>query len=61
MDQKLEELEQGIIQAEEIKRQFVRDYPNGTGSKEERMRLYNDVERARKALREYKRLNPHLT
>lgn len=60
MDQKLEELEQAIVEAEEAKRQFVRDNPNGTGNKEDRMRLYNDVERARRALRDYKRMNPHL-
>ncbi|HET8904991.1 hypothetical protein [Saccharospirillum alexandrii] len=60
MDQKLEELEQAIVEAEEAKRQFVRENPNGTGSKDDRMRLYNDVERARKALRDYKRMNPHL-
>lgn len=61
MDQKLEELEQAIIVAEEAKRQFVKENPNGTGDKKERMRLYNEVERARKALREYKRMNPHLS
>jgi hypothetical protein len=60
MDKKLEELEQAIVEAEEAKRQFVRDNPNGTGNKEDRMRLYNDVERARRALRDYKRMNPHL-
>lgn len=60
MDQKLEELEQAIIEAEEAKRQFVKENPNGTGDKKERMRLYNEVERARKALRDYKRMNPHL-
>ncbi len=60
MDEKLEELERAIVEAEEAKRQFVKDNPNGTGDKKERMRLYNEVERARKALREYKRLNPHL-
>lgn len=60
MDEKLQELEQAIIEAEEAKRQFVKENPNGTGDKKERMRLYNEVERARKALREYKRMNPHL-
>jgi len=60
MDEKLQELEQAIVEAEEAKRQFVKENPNGTGDKQERMRLYNDVERARKALREYKRMNPHL-
>lgn len=60
MDQKLQELEQAIVDAEEAKRQFVQENPNGSGDKTERMRLYNKVERARKELREYKRLNPHL-
>ena len=60
MDEKLQELEQAIVEAEEAKRQFVKENPNGTGDKQERMRLYNEVERARKALREYKRMNPHL-
>ncbi len=60
MDEKLQKLEQAIVEAEEAKRQFVKDNPNGTGDKKERMRLYNEVERARKALREYKRMNPHL-
>lgn len=60
MDEKLQELEQAIVDAEEAKRQFVKENPNGAGDKKERMRLYNEVERARKALREYKRMNPHL-
>lgn len=60
MDQKLQELEEAIVEAEEAKRRFVQENPNGSGDKSERMRLYNQVERARKALREYKRMNPHL-
>ncbi|MFG1496270.1 hypothetical protein ABMA57_06505 [Saccharospirillum sp. HFRX-1] len=60
MDQKLLELEQAIVDAEEAKRQFVQENPNGSGDKTERMRLYNKVELARKSLREYKRMNPHL-
>ncbi|MFY0664586.1 MAG: hypothetical protein JXQ97_08170 [Natronospirillum sp.] len=50
----LEALEQAITDAEERKRQFVRDHPNGTGDKQERTKLYTDVERARRALREFK-------
>ncbi|MEX1058049.1 MAG: hypothetical protein WED11_09965 [Natronospirillum sp.] len=47
-------LEQTITDAEERKREFVKENPNGTGDKKERTRLYTDVERARKALREFK-------
>ncbi|TGG90789.1 hypothetical protein E4656_17795 [Natronospirillum operosum] len=50
----LEALEQAITDAEERKRQFVKEHPNGSGDKQERTRLYAEVERARKALREYK-------
>ncbi|MCH8552823.1 MAG: hypothetical protein LAT62_12870 [Natronospirillum sp.] len=50
----LETLEQAITDAEERKRQFVREHPNGAGDRTERTRLYAEVERARKALREYK-------
>lgn len=50
----LESLEQAITDAEERKRQFVREHPNGSGDRKERTRLYAEVERARKALREYK-------
>jgi len=50
----LDALEQAITDAEERKREFVKEHPNGTGDKSERTRLYTDVERARKALREYK-------
>lgn len=60
MDQKLQELEQAIVDAEEAKRRFVQENPNGSGDKQERMRLYNRVEVARKSLRDYKRMNPHL-
>ncbi len=60
MDQQLEALEHAIEQAEAEKRAFVKDHPNGTGDKSERMRLYGQVENARKALRDYKRANPHL-
>lgn len=50
----LEALEQAIVDAEERKRAFVKENPNGTGDKNERTRLYTEVERARKALREFK-------
>ncbi|MFC3852607.1 hypothetical protein ACFOSD_00070 [Salinispirillum marinum] len=50
----LASLEQAITDAEERKREFVRDHPNGTGDKTERTKLYTDVERARRALREFK-------
>jgi protein subunit release factor A len=60
MDSKLEALEQAIETAEAEKRAFVKENPNGTGDKAERIRLYNQVESARKALRDYKRANPHL-
>ncbi|WP_320824015.1 hypothetical protein [Reinekea sp.] len=60
MDQELDALEQAIEQAEVEKRAFVKENPNGGGDKSERMRLYGKVEGARKALRNYKRANPHL-
>ena len=60
MDEQLEALEQAIEQAEEAKRAFVKENPNGAGDKAERMRHYGNVENARKALRDYKRANPHL-
>ncbi|MDX1342887.1 hypothetical protein [Reinekea sp. G2M2-21] len=60
MDEQLEALELAIERAEEEKRAFVKENPNGTGDKAERMRLYGQVEGARKALRDYKRANPHL-
>lgn len=50
----LDALEQAITDAEERKREFVKEHPNGTGDKAERTKLYTDVERARKALRDYK-------
>ncbi len=53
----LQKLEQEIEQAEQRKREFVKENPNGAGDKAERNRLYTDVERARKALREYKLRN----
>lgn len=60
MDAKYQELLQTIEDAEDIKRQFVRANPNGSGDAGERRRLYDQVEQARRALREYKRLNPEL-
>lgn len=60
MDEQLEALEFAIEQAEIEKRAFVKENPNGGGDKAERMRLYGQVEGARKALRNYKRANPHL-
>ncbi|MDO7644270.1 MAG: hypothetical protein MUQ62_06125 [Reinekea forsetii] len=60
MDQELDGLEHAIEQAEVEKRAFVKENPNGGGDKSERMRLYGKVEGARKALRNYKRANPHL-
>jgi hypothetical protein len=60
MDEQLEALEQAIEDAEANKRAFVKEHPNGAGDKDERIRLYGKVEGARKALRDYKRANPHL-
>jgi hypothetical protein len=60
MDQELDGLEHAIEQAEVEKRAFVKENPTGGGDKSERMRLYGKVEGARKALRNYKRANPHL-
>lgn len=60
MDERLIELEKAIEVAEVEKRMFVKDNPNGTGDKEQRIRLYTNVEKARKDLRDYKRANPHL-
>jgi hypothetical protein len=60
MDEQLEALEQAIEDAEANKRAFVKEHPNGAGDKDERVRLYGKVEGARKALRDYKRANPHL-
>lgn len=60
MDEKLQALEQAIEDAEAEKRAFVKENPNGAGDKSERIRLYGKVENARKALRDFKRANPHL-
>ena len=60
MDEKLQELVQAIEKAEEAKRKFVKANPKGTGDRKQRLALYDEVERARKALRDYKRFNPHL-
>lgn len=60
MDPQLEALEKAIENAEAEKRAFVKENPNGGGDKNERMRLYSQVELARKNLRDYKRANPHL-
>lgn len=60
MDKILQELTSAIELAEEEKRQFVTANPKGTGDREKRLQLYSKVEKARKALREYKRMNPHL-
>lgn len=60
MDPELLALENAIEDAEMAKRAFVKENPNGAGDQSERMRLYTNVERARKALREYKKSNPHL-
>jgi len=56
----LHALEQAIVDAEARKREFVKNNPNGAGDKTERNRLYNDVERARRNLRQYKLSHPHL-
>lgn len=60
MDKILQELTHAIELAEENKRQFVVANPKRTGDREKRLKLYGEVEKARKALREYKRMNPHL-
>lgn len=60
MDERFQELLQAIHEAEEKKRQFVSTNPNGCGDREQRLHLYNQVEKARKALQEHKRWNPHL-
>lgn len=60
MDKILQELTSIIELAEEEKRLFVTANPKGTGDREKRLQLYGKVEKARKALREYKRMNPHL-
>ena len=58
--QQLEALENAIDEAEAVKREFVKNNPAGTGDKAERSRMYNDVERARKVLREFKIQNPQV-
>lgn len=58
--EQLEALERAIEDAEAEKRAFVKEHPNGAGDKAERMRLYGQVEGARKALRDFKRANPEL-
>lgn len=60
LHEQLEALEHAIEDAEAEKRNFVKEHPNGAGDKSERMRLYGQVEGARKALREFKRANPQL-
>lgn len=60
LHEQLEALERAIEEAEEEKRAFVKEHPNGAGDKNERMRLYGKVEGARKALRDFKRENHNL-
>jgi len=60
MDEQLQKLLNAIEEAEEAKRQFVKANPKGEGDRKQRLALYNEVERARKALRDYKRFNPQL-
>jgi len=57
---RLEELEDAIVQAEHVKREFVAKNPAGAGDKDERRKIYNMVERARRSLREYKKSMPDL-
>lgn len=57
---RLEELEQAIVDAEAVKREYVKNNPTGTGSQSERNAIYNEVEKARRSLRAYKIDNPHL-
>jgi len=56
----LEQLEQAIVDAEALKRAYVKENPTGTGNQAERNGIYNQVEKARKTLREFKIDNPHL-
>ena len=62
MDQveQLQQLEQAIVDAEVLKREFVKEFPTGTGDKTERHKIYNQVERARRDLRDYKIQHPEL-
>ena len=57
---RLEELEDAIVQAEQVKREFVANNPAGAGDKDERRKIYNIVERSRRSLREYKKSMPDL-
>ena len=56
----LDRLEQRLEEAEAKKKEFVRNNPKGEGDKAERSRLYIDVEKARKALRQYRLHHPEL-
>jgi hypothetical protein len=58
--EQLNALETAIDNAEEAKREFVKNNPAGSGDKAERSGFYNGVERARKALREFKVANPEV-
>ncbi|BCE01595.1 hypothetical protein [Marinicellulosiphila megalodicopiae] len=57
---RLKELEDAITQAEQLKRDFVANNPAGAGDKQTRHKIYNQVERARRALRDYKQSLPDL-
>lgn len=56
----IERLEQAIEDAELKKKEFVKQNPTGEGDSDVRSKLYIDVEKARKALREYKLHHPEL-
>lgn len=56
----LERLEQAIEEAEVNKKEFVKNNPTGEGDSETRSKLYIEVEKARKALRQYKIQHPEL-
>ena len=58
--EQLAQLEQAIVDAETLKREFVKEFPTGTGDQSERHRIYNQVERARRALRDFKIQHPEL-
>lgn len=60
MADRFQELLQAVEDAERRKREFVSTNPKGCGDRELRLSLYNQVEKARMALRHYKRMNPHL-
>lgn len=55
--EELQRLEKAIEEAEQLKRDFVKNNPNGSGDKSERNRLYSLVEKSRKALRDFKLKN----